>query len=133
MHSRCYDTKSHRYHRYGGRGIYVCDEWHSFENYYAFFGDIPKGMSVDRVNNDGPYSPENCRIASYSQQARNRSDTHFICFKGDTRSLTEWAEITGLNRTAIRNRLKRGWLAEDALTIPVTSYGYRIKYHKVKE
>ena len=126
MHSRCYDPKNAKYPRYGGRGIFVCERWHDFEAYYKDLGDIEDGLTVDRIDNDGPYAPENCRLATYSQQARNRSDTRILTLNGESRSATEWAEITGISRTAIKNRLKRGWSVEDALTIPVGGPGFRI-------
>ena len=116
MHSRCYDKSNIKYHRYGGRGITVCERWHTFDNYYLDIGDLPKGSTLDRIDNDGPYSPENCRVASYSQQARNRSDTHIVFFNGLSLSLTEWAERIGLRRETLRNRILRGWSVYDALT-----------------
>jgi hypothetical protein len=133
MHSRCYDPSNDRFTRYGGRGIYVCQRWHSFDAYYADMGDPPgPNYSVDRIDNDGPYAPENCRWATSSQQARNRRDTHKITVDGVTQSLTGWSESSGIPRTAIRKRLKLGWPEKDAVTIPITTCGYRRKFHKNK-
>ncbi len=123
MHSRCYNEKNAQFHRYGGRGITVCERWHSFENYYSDMGDLSDGMTVDRINNDGPYSPENCRAASYSQQARNKSNTPILCFNGESLALTEWAERLGLRRETLRNRILRGWSVSDALTTPKQKNG----------
>lgn len=127
MHSRCYNTESRSYHRYGGRGIYVCERWHDFENYYADLGDIPRGLSVDRIDNDGPYDPNNCRIATATEQARNKSNNHMVSLDGESKTVSEWSEITGLPRTAIRNRLQRGWSPEEALTTPNSGPGYRLR------
>ena len=127
MHARCYDSENSHYHRYGGRGIYVCEKWHVFDNYYSDLGDIPRGLSVDRIDNDGPYAPENCRVATATQQARNKSNNHIIYLDGESKTMAEWAEITGLPRTSIRNRLQRGWSAEEALTTPISGPGYRFR------
>lgn len=78
MHSRCYNPNNEAFHRYGGRGIYVDDRWHSFENFMADVGEKPKGLSLDRLNNDGPYSAINFRWATYTEQNSNRRDNVFV-------------------------------------------------------
>lgn len=118
MINRCYDPMHPKYHRYGARGIRVCDRWICFRLFHEDMGDRPDGMTLNRIDNDGPYSKENCEWANPMKQAQNRSDNHSILHNGVTKCLSQWARDVGLTREALRNRLQRGWSVEDALTIP---------------
>lgn len=105
---------------YGGRGIKVCDRWLSFENFFADMGHSPNGLSLDRINNDGDYCPENCRWATDIEQHRNRSDNTYWTHDGKTRPIAEWAEVIGINKHTLADRVsKSGWSIEQALTTPV--------------
>jgi len=117
---RCENPRCKAYPRYGGRGIRVCERWKSFEAFFADMGKRPSGRSLDRVDNDGPYSPENCRWATPTQQARNQRTNRRVTFLGVTLTVPEWAEITGLNYHTLFNRLNTlRWTVKDALTVPV--------------
>lgn len=117
MRNRCRNKNVNNYENYGGRGIQVCERWESFENFISDMGDPPEDCSIDRINNDGDYTPENCRWASRVEQARNRSTNRRITLNGETRLLAEWAEGLGIDQSSLRERLER-WPIEAALTTP---------------
>lgn len=136
MKSRCYNPKDKDFHRWGGRGIRVCDAWRSsFEAYLAYLRSLgftgAKGQEVDRIDNDGHYEPGNLRITNAVSQARNRRSNRWISAFGQTRLQVEWSDITGLSQTIIYARLKRQWLPEDALTTPPDQRHYR-KNHPLR-
>lgn len=103
--------------RYADRGIIVCERWAAgFEAFFADMGPKPgPAYSIDREDNDGPYSPENCRWATATQQQRNTSRNHLFTIRGETLSIAEWAERFGLSWSAMYSRVKRGW-TEDRFT-----------------
>ncbi len=121
MIQRCTNPKNGRFHHYGGRGITVCPQWISFENFLADMGNKPTPKhSLDRINNDGHYCPENCRWATYGQQNRNHSSNRNITFRGETKCITDWASHVGISRATLYNRIVRAsWPIEKALTTPV--------------
>ena len=110
MMSRCYRHKDASYKHYGGRGIAVCDEWHNILNFEMWVKENPyfEGATLDRINCDGNYSPDNCRWATMREQDNNRRNTIYIEWDGETHSLSEWADIIGLNRSTFANRYHRG-------------------------
>lgn len=121
---RCYKKEHHNYPRYGARGIYVCNEWHNPENFikwaYSTVGEKTKELTIDRINNDGPYSPENCRWATIKEQSRNRSTTRFETINGETKPLKSWCEQYGIGYSTVLHRFNYlGWELEDALTVPI--------------
>jgi hypothetical protein len=109
MRNRCENPNNHRFSLYGGRGVYVCARWQQFSAFYADMGPRPSRMhSLDRINNSGPYAPENCRWALQSTQCRNRRTTRHLTYMGVTESLSWWAEQSGLRNRTLRQRLNAG-------------------------
>lgn len=122
MMGRCYNKSAKKYPRYGGRGISVCPRWHKFENFFQDMGHPPNNLSIDRIDTDGDYTPENCRWADQKTQQNNRANTRYISAFGETKKITEWADKTGINSKIIRQRIDRdGLTAEVALSKPVLS------------
>lgn len=121
MNRRCHTPTNAQYPNYGGRGIKVCRRWRdSFEAFYSDMGPRPSDEhSLDRIDNDGDYEPGNCRWATRVEQGNNRRTNRPITYKGQTRTVSEWAAITGLSEEVILYRLKSGWTADRALTEPL--------------
>jgi len=121
MLQRCENPKAQSYENYGGRGISVCEKWHTFEGFWIDMKNPPRGYSLDRIDNDGNYCKENCRWALTKQQANNKRKNRRIEFNGETRTLAEWAEKTGLGWSTLRTRLDNyGWTVKKTLTTPAT-------------
>lgn len=113
MIQRCHNPSSRWFGSYGNRGIFVCDRWkESFENFIADMGKRPYGTSLDRIDNDGSYTPENCRWATIQQQNRNHRGCLFIEHNGERKTLIEWSEETGVNPKTIRSRYLKGYQPE---------------------
>lgn len=110
MMERCYREKAHNYHDYGGRGITVCDEWKNSENFEKWVekSGYKKGLTLDRIKVDGNYTPDNCRWVDMKTQDNNRRNTVYIEHNGKSCTISEWADITGINRSTLSNRYYRG-------------------------
>lgn len=111
MKRRCNSPHDEFYSRYGERGIKVCGQWdESFESFYgwAMKNGYKEGLSIDRIDNEKGYEPENCRWTTPSQQNRNYSRNHFITYKGETKCLADWAKEFGINRATVLWRIKAG-------------------------
>lgn len=109
MMDRCENPNVQNYGLYGGRGIRVCDEWHDiqeFEKWAEQTGYEP-GLTLDRIDVNGDYCPNNCRWATRKEQANNRRNTLYITFLGETHTLSEWAEMLGVNRSTLSSRYYR--------------------------
>lgn len=122
MKARCYNRRSPEYHRYGGRGIFVSDEWrNSFSAFYRDMGDRPEGYSIERIDNDKGYSKENCKWATYEEQCNNKSTNIKIEINNQVKSLKEWANISGIKYRTILGRLTHHWNPTDAIFKPIKS------------
>ena len=117
---RCEDAKCVAFFRYGGRGIKVCSRWReSFAAFLADMGPRPSNKhSIDRINGDGDYEPNNCRWATRVQQARNVKTNCRLTARGETRCLVEWIPVASVTANAIRSRIKAGWSHERAIFEP---------------
>ena len=126
MIDRCNNPENVNYINYGRRGIKVCEEWLKdfsvFES-WALENGFDKKLSIERIDNDGGYSPENCKWANRSEQANNRRSNRNLTFKGRTQNLRAWANELGIKENTIRARLDNlGWSVEKSLTKPTNKY-----------
>jgi hypothetical protein len=122
MKSRCYDKNDKDYPRWGGRGITVCEAWrNSFIEFYKDMGERPEGHTIDRVNNEGNYEPNNCRWAIPKVQSNNTRKNYYVEYMGRTQTVKQWAEeLKGTEYKTILYRLRKGWDTHLALTTPST-------------
>jgi hypothetical protein len=117
MHGRCkgHDKRKHKY--YLERGITVCDRWKTFDVFLRDMGIRPEGTTLDRIDNNLGYFPENCRWANASTQMQNRKTVVWFTLNGETLCLSDWAKKIGINRQTLMNRINKwGWSVEKALT-----------------
>ena len=121
MHERC-ELESHvHYRNYGGRGICVCEEWSDYLPFakWARANGYAENLSIDRINIDGNYEPSNCRWVTMKEQQNNKRNNHIIEYNGKRYTLTQLAEMVGIGKTTLRERLKMGWSVEDAVEKPI--------------
>lgn len=117
MMGRCYNTNNAAYNRYGGRGITVCERWHDVRHFIADNEVLAKpSLSIDRRDNDGPYSPANVRWASRREQSNNRRSNVLLTFEGRTQPLFDWAREVGIAPRTLWSRIRTGWPTGEALT-----------------
>ena len=118
MHRRCHDPKDHAFRWYGGRGITVCSRWNSVHAFLEDMGHPPSGMSIGRIDNDGPYEPQNCRWETSEQQAENTTRNRYVTWQGETQTIKGWARRQNIAPQRVSERLRRGWTVDRALTTP---------------
>lgn len=148
MRRRCYRKDSHNYHLYGGRGIKICDEWK--DDFKTFWKDMKDGyannLTIDRINNDGDYEPNNCRWYTLKEQANNKRSNVFIEYNGERKTIAQWTVEAGFGYQTILKRLKAGWDNGKTLTTrprkklgngekiyPATSPNKKLNHESVRE
>ncbi len=120
MKRRCTDSSGKQFKDYGGRGIRVCQRWlTSFQNFSDDMGECPYGMSIDRMDNNGDYTPENCRWSTRKTQNRNKRTTIYLTYSGETLTLADWSERLGIHYKTLKFRYDEGWPIEELLGTPV--------------
>jgi len=108
MRNRCNNMNNKDFRHYGGRGIKACPQWDDFSVFLADMGERPEGMSLDRIDNDNGYSPENCRWATSHEQSSNRRNSIHITHNGEALALREWAAVTGIAYVTLYSRYRAG-------------------------
>jgi hypothetical protein len=121
MRARCKDKNLKYYCNYGGRGIKVCERWQVFANFVEDMGPRPEGYSLDRINNDGNYEPNNCRWADKKQQSRNTRRTNKVVIDGKQYLIIDLADRAGMKADTILNRIKKGLPFEEIIS-PVRTW-----------
>lgn len=127
MIARCTDKEHVSYPSYGGRGITVCSSWFDYRSFAADMGHRPSSdYSLDRIDPDKGYFPENCRWATRREQQRNKTNTVRVVYKGQSIPLAEAVDLSGLSYQTVRWRLKQGWSSERAIETP-TKHNTRVR------
>lgn len=123
MITRCNNKKTIQYKNYGGRGIKVCPEWLDFNNFLKDMGEKPNNfMQLDRINNDGDYSKENCKWSTRKENCNNKSNNVKYNFNGKMLSVTEISRVSGINRTRISNWKNRSKYSVEKIELLIKKY-----------
>lgn len=134
MKDRCRNKNNKYYERYGGRGISICEQWkEDFEEFkkWSYENGYTEGLSIDRRDNDGNYTPDNCRWVDQTTQNRNKSNVVWIELEGEVKRLIEWAEELDIKPSILHDRMRAGWETKDILdpNIRKSRAGEKIYYN----
>ena len=126
MKRRCYNPNTKFYHDYGGRGIAVCDEWQEYIPFkeWALANGYEEGLTIDRIDVNGNYCPENCRWITQREQCYNTRKTRFVGYKGKKYTMKDISDITGLKIRTIQGRYERGWTPEQIFSTELKKNQY---------
>lgn len=119
MIQRCDDPHTNGYENYGGRGIRICERWRTYENFVADLGERPARMTLERLDSDRDYEPDNCRWASMREQQNNKRNTRYLMIDGTRHTYADAARHYGINVNVLAYRLSAGWPLLNALTQPL--------------
>lgn len=125
MKARCYRKSATEYRRYGSRGIGICDEWREdFQSFYnwAMSNGYADNLSIDRIDNNGNYCPENCRWVDIITQNNNKSSNRIVTANGESHTVSEWSKILCINDSTLCARLDRGWSDDKTINTPLKKY-----------
>lgn len=125
MKMRCLNPKNIGYKYYGGKGVSVDENWARDFNVFrdwAIANGYRDDLTLERIDSNGSYNPENCKWATRKEQQNNTSYNHTITYLGITRTMKQWSEVTGISYNALNNRCRRGWSVERMLTVPQNKY-----------
>ena len=119
MRDRCHNQNTEKYYLYGARGISISESWKEFSQFLLDMGECPEGMSIDRIDVNGNYEPTNCRWATPTEQANNRQSNKTVEYRGEQVSIRYLASLSGMDYSAVAQRIQHGWTAERAITQPI--------------
>lgn len=131
MRQRCNDPAYPAYRIYGGKGVTVCEEWSDFQSFYdwSMENGYREDLTIDRIDSNGNYCPENCRWATMKEQQNNRTNNIRLSVFGIEKTISEWSEASGIPRATLDWRVKNHW-AEDELFMPVNLSNSKIRREK---
>ena len=129
MRTRCNNPNFIGYAMYGGRGITIDKKWEKFESFLSDMGRCPKGYWLDRCDNNRGYAPDNCRWTTPKEQARNTRRNVYLTLNGETHTVAEWSEKTGINQYTLHDRIKHGLSDEECLRKPIRQSKRLIAFH----
>ena len=125
MKRRCYNLNDKNYKNYGERGITICEEWNEFINFYnwAIKNNYDDNLTIDRIDVNKNYEPNNCRWVDRKIQGNNTRRNHYITYNGETKTMSEWADLYGINYNTLRGRINNyNWSIEKAFNTPVRKF-----------